>query len=154
MGMSAGGSSGFKSNINVTPLVDVVLVLLIIFMVVTPMLKQGVAVQLPETKNGKPMEEDKKENIVVAIKDDGSIYVEGEKVEGAEKDTPEGKDLLESKMRAALQAGINKPLMIKADARLKWGPVKRVMDLAKERIAGVRLVKIAADKQKAPQPAK
>jgi biopolymer transport protein TolR len=147
MGMSTGGGGGFKADINVTPLVDVCLVLLIIFMVVTPMLKQGVAVQLPETKNGKQFEEDKKDNIVCAIKDDGTIYVEGVQVPGAEADTPEGNDALESSIRSALQAGKTKPLLIKADARLKYGQVKRVMELVKKKIP-LRSVKIAADKAK------
>lgn len=141
------GGKGFKADINVTPLVDVVLVLLIIFMVVTPMLKQGIAVQLPETKHGKELQEDKRENVVVAIKEDGSIYVEGDLVPGAEADTPEGDKLLESQIRLKLQEGKTKPLLIKADARLKYGQVKRVMDLVKERIA-LRSVKIAADKVK------
>jgi len=129
-----------------------VLVLLIIFMVVTPMLKQGVAVQLPETKNGKEVQEDKGENIVLAIKDDGTIYLKNLLVEGAEADTPEGKDILESKVRSALQEGKDKPLLIKADSRLKYGQVKRVMDLVKERIP-LRQVKLAADRVKPQQTA-
>ncbi len=48
MGMSAGGSGGFQSEINVTPMVDIMLVLLIIFMVVTPFLQQGITVALPK----------------------------------------------------------------------------------------------------------
>jgi biopolymer transport protein TolR len=152
MGMSVGSGNDLKADINVTPLVDVVLVLLIIFMVVTPMLKQGVAVQLPETSHGKELQEDKKENIVVAIKDDGSIYVEGEKVEGADKDTPENRAELESRIRLALQAGKTKPLLIKADARLKYGQVKRVMDLVKEKIP-LRMVKLASDRSKPAEEA-
>ncbi|MBK7993191.1 MAG: biopolymer transporter ExbD [Blastocatellia bacterium] len=53
MGMSAGGSGGFTSEINVTPMVDVMLVLLIIFMVVTPMLQSGVTVVMPKAKTPK-----------------------------------------------------------------------------------------------------
>src|ERR1051325_7442521 len=75
MGMAAGPSKGFKSDINVTPLVDVVLVLLIIFMVITPMLQRGKDVRLPksnttdeENKDGDP--------IILSLTKDKTIYVE------------------------------------------------------------------------------
>lgn len=144
MGMS-GGSSDLKADMNITPLVDVCLVLLIIFMVVTPMLKAGVPVQLPETKNGKELQEDKAENVPLAIKDDGTIWVNNLLVPGADEDTPDGRKALENGMRMALQAGKTKPLLIKADGRVKYGQVKRVMDIAKEKIF-LRSVKLATDK--------
>ncbi len=146
MGMDS-GSSDFKADINVTPLVDVCLVLLIIFMVVTPMLKAGIAVQLPKSKNGEEMQEADKEHVVLTMKDDGSIYVEGELVPGGEMKTPEGDEAVESAMRLALQQAKNKPLLIKADARLKYGDVKRVMDIAKEKIP-LRSLRLAADRIK------
>src|SRR5512147_2656560 len=76
MGMSTGSEpNAVKSDINVTPLVDVCLVLLIIFMVVTPMLQKGVDVQLPETAKPEKMPEGAKQ-ITVAIKADGTVYLE------------------------------------------------------------------------------
>lgn len=152
MGMSSGGSNSFKADMNVTPLVDVCLVLLIIFMVVTPMLKEGVPVQLPETKHGKELQEDKGENVVLAMKDDGTIYLDNIQVMGAEVDTPEGNKALEDGVRIALQRGATKPLLIKADGRLKYGQVKRVMDIVKEKIL-LKSVKLASDKAAEPKAA-
>lgn len=149
MGMSVGGSSSFKAEMNVTPLVDVCLVLLIIFMVVTPMLKEGVPVQLPESKNGLEIQEDKNENVVLAIKDDGTVYIENVLIEGGDVDTPEGNKALEDKVRIALQTAKTKPLLIKADGRVKYGQVKRVMDIVKEKIL-LKSVKLATDKAKQP----
>lgn len=146
MGMDVGASS-YKVDINVTPLVDVCLVLLIIFMVVTPMLKEGVAVQLPETENGQEIQEDKKEHVVLTIKDDGSIYIENVEVKGVKEDNPESNKLLEDAIRSALQMAKNKPLLIKADARLKYGAVKRVMDIVKKGKM-LKWVMVAADKAK------
>ncbi len=149
MGMDVGAKS-FKVDINVTPLVDVCLVLLIIFMVVTPMLKEGVAVQLPETENGQEIQEDKKEHVVLTIKDDGSIYIENQEVKGVIEDNPESNKLLEDAIRTALQMAKNKPLLIKADARLKYGAVKRVMDIVKDGKM-LKWVMVAADKEKPKQ---
>jgi len=82
MGMAAGGGSGFTSEINVTPMVDIMLVLLIIFMVVTPLLQHGVTVNLP--KDLKNPEEDqriiKDNSIVIAIPNDGEYYIGKERV--------------------------------------------------------------------------
>ena len=77
MGMAAGGGGGFNSEINVTPMVDIMLVLLIIFMVVTPMLQHGVTVNLPKDLNN-PEEDQriiKDNSIVIAIPNDGEYYL-------------------------------------------------------------------------------
>src|SRR2546425_6506688 len=77
MGMAAGGGGGLQSEINVTPMVDIMLVLLIIFMVVTPLLQHGVTVSLPQNMNNP--EEDQRINketaIVIAIPNDGEYYL-------------------------------------------------------------------------------
>ena len=81
MGMSAGGGGGYSSDINVTPMVDIMLVLLIIFMVVTPMLQSGVTVVLPRGNN--PDEDPniiKETAMVVAVPDNGVYYVGKEPV--------------------------------------------------------------------------
>ena len=86
MGMSAGGGSGFTSDINVTPMVDIMLVLLIIFMVITPFLQQGVSVALPRDMNN-PDEDPaiiKESSVVVAITENGDIYIGKKRVD---KDT-------------------------------------------------------------------
>ncbi|KAF0215778.1 MAG: biopolymer transport protein ExbD, partial [bacterium] len=72
MSMSTGGSGGYTSEINVTPMVDVMLVLLIIFMVVTPMLQSGVSVVMPKTANSEEDSNINKETaVVIAIPVDG-----------------------------------------------------------------------------------
>src|SRR5919202_3273989 len=83
MGMSAGGGGGLQSDINVTPMVDIMLVLLIIFMVITPFLQQGVSVALPRDMHN-PDEEPaiiKESSVVVAITKDGGIYIGKKKVD-------------------------------------------------------------------------
>src|SRR2546423_6002256 len=77
MGMASGGGGGLQSEINVTPMVDIMLVLLIIFMVVTPLLQHGVTVSLPQ--NMANPEEDQRINnetaIVIAIPNDGEYWL-------------------------------------------------------------------------------
>ena len=77
MGMSSGGGGGLNSEINVTPMVDIMLVLLIIFMLVTPQLQQGITVEIPkETSNA---EDDKaissQDSLVISIPNDGEFYL-------------------------------------------------------------------------------
>src|SRR5215470_361828 len=82
MGMAAGGDVGYTANINVTPMVDVMLVLLIIFMVVTPMLQSGVSVAIPKSMNPDEDQNINKETaIVVAIPENGVYYVGRDKIE-------------------------------------------------------------------------
>src|ERR1043165_2963755 len=77
MGMSAGGGSGLTSDINVTPMVDIMLVLLIIFMVITPMLQSGVSVALPRDMRNPDEDKNiiKETSVVVAITEDGDLYL-------------------------------------------------------------------------------
>jgi biopolymer transport protein ExbD len=72
MGAKAGGGSEFNSEPNVIPLTDILLVLLIIFMVITPILKGGVDVKLPEAKNVKP--EPSKGVVTISVKKDGTVF--------------------------------------------------------------------------------
>jgi biopolymer transport protein ExbD len=136
MGMSPSGqSTDVKSDINVTPLVDVCLVLLIIFMVVTPMLQKGVDVQLPETAKPEKMPEGAKQ-ITVAIKLDGSVYL--------------GKDAVTKGERARtfkelFQNSPEKDIVIKADKRLKYREVRDVMRVINE--AGFSGVGLVADRK-------
>ena len=111
-----GGGGGIKSDINVTPLVDVVLVLLIIFMVVTPMLHRGVDLELPKTNNHSTRQ-DTGEQIVVSVRADG-VYIEADRVE-LEK--------LGSTIEAMLKNG-NHPVNVKADKGLKFGEVRKVLE--------------------------
>jgi len=122
MAFSAGGSNGIKGEINVTPLVDVVLVLLIIFMVVAPMLQQGVDVLLPTGPHAekKPGAE---EDLVISIKHDGTVFVGQSWVSDQD---------LARFLTAEHDKDPERTVMLKADARLAFSRVREVMKAANE----------------------
>ena len=111
------GESAVKSDINVTPLVDVCLVLLIIFMVVTPMLQKGVDVPLPETSSPDKMAESAKQ-VTIAIKTDSKVFVEQNWI-------PDNQ--LEANFAEMYRTNPDRQLVIKADKRLKYEEVRKVM---------------------------
>jgi biopolymer transport protein ExbD len=115
--MQLGKGADFNSNINVTPLVDVMLVLLIIFMVVTPMLQKGQAVKLPLTSDPAKVPEDSKQLLVV-VNDKSEYWIEKERMPEAQ---------FQVKIREAYQRNPGSSIVIKADARLNYGVVKRTM---------------------------
>ena len=112
------GSGDVKSDINVTPLVDVCLVLLIIFMVVTPLLQSGVPVLLPETNNPDKYPEGQKQ-VKVAIQEDGKMFIGQDWI-------PTRAELIR-RMDDMLKADPQKEVVIKADRRLKYKDVREVM---------------------------
>jgi biopolymer transport protein ExbD len=113
------GASSAKSEINVTPFVDVVLVLLIIFMVVTPMLQRGVDVLLPLTDHHAD-KKDTGEQIIISVRRDGQIFLGSDAV-----------DLrgLEARLGALLRRQPPPPVFIKGDRRIKFKPVREVMEI-------------------------
>ena len=129
-----------NADINVTPMADVMLVLLIIFMVITPMLQKGVSVDLARTKNPEPMKDaDREDAIVVAIMRDGSIFLQhptGATKIRAETLTPRVKDLVSNRL--------DKTVYIKSDARAKYGDVVDVVDNV--RAAGVDKLGLLTEK--------
>jgi len=133
--MDSGGGGGVKSDINVTPLVDVVLVLLIIFMVVTPMLQRGKDVQLPVTSNPDAKKTDEKNEILVSISADAKIYLDTTLV---------SKEQLTSSMAETYQRSPGKTIVIKGDKRLTFGDVKDIMLIVNQ--AGFTNVAVMADK--------
>jgi biopolymer transport protein ExbD len=110
------------SDINVTPMVDVMLVLLIIFMVITPMLTKGVSVDMVRTKNPIAMKDaDKDDAILVAVTRDGKIFISpGNKLLSLEE--------LPSKVRDLQTNKLDKTVYIKADLRSKYERVEEVVD--------------------------
>jgi biopolymer transport protein TolR len=123
MGMEDfGGRHETKSEINVTPLVDVVLVLLIIFMVVTPMLQKGKAVMLPQTdKPDKKPESDRE--ILISIQADKTIFIEAKWFPDRE---------FAEKMKELGERSSAKDILIKADRNLTYGDVRKVMKMIKD----------------------
>jgi biopolymer transport protein ExbD len=110
------------SDINVTPMVDVMLVVLIIFMVITPMLNKGANVDLARARNPIVMADaDKEDAVIVAITRDGQVFLSpGLQKTNAEDLAPKVKDLLADKP--------NKIVYIRADARAKYERVEDVVD--------------------------
>jgi len=132
MSMAVGGAQGgVKSDINVTPLVDVMLVLLIIMMIVAPMLQKGVDVRLPVAANSSDKPETQ-EQTVVAIRADKALFLNGIQV-------PESQ--LRQKAEEALEAKKEKVVLIKADEGVEYGAVMAAMDeLRKAEIEDVGLI--------------
>jgi biopolymer transport protein ExbD/biopolymer transport protein TolR len=127
---------GAVSDINVTPLVDVMLVLLIIFMVITPMLQKGVSVDLARVNNPREMHDaDKEDATVLAITRDGKIFLGSDSIT-VDKITAKVKDRVADKL--------DKTVFIKSDARAKYGDVVAVVDAV--RAAGVDAIGLLADK--------
>jgi len=129
-----------NSNINVTPMVDVMLVMLIIFMVITPMLQHGVPVNMATVNSPQEMPDaDKEDAVIVAVTRDSIVYL------GTEKMTDLGN--LGPKVRELIDKKTDKRIYIRADARAKYGTVTDVVDNV--RSAGVDDVGLLTDQRKA-----
>ncbi|HZF50133.1 MAG TPA: biopolymer transporter ExbD [Polyangiaceae bacterium] len=121
MAMTSGGKGGVKNEINVTPLVDVVLVLLIIFMVVTPMLQRGKDVRLPQVS--KPDEEKKdSEPLILSVTAEKTVWIESDQFT---------EDKVEAEVARRLTETPGKPILLKGDETLTFGDVRKVMELAR-----------------------
>jgi biopolymer transport protein ExbD len=138
MAMAAGPNRGVKSDINITPLVDVVLVLLIIFMVITPMLQRGKDVKLPKAmkvddeKNGKGADP-----VIVSVTPDRSMYIESEKYD------EEG---FVTELQKKLVANPGQKVLLKGDQSLVFEDVRKVMNLARK--AGAKGVALGVEEVK------
>jgi biopolymer transport protein ExbD/biopolymer transport protein TolR len=140
MAMSVGGDSKDKNavvaDINVTPMVDIMLVLLIIFMVITPMLQKGVSVDMAKATNPREMREaDQDDAVVVAVSRDGKIYL------GSDQLVVER---LAERIQDLLAAKVDKTVYVKSDRRAKYGGVVDVVDTV--RSAGVDTLGLLTDK--------
>jgi biopolymer transport protein TolR len=133
-----------NSNINVTPMVDVMLVLLIIFMVITPMLNNKVNVDLPKAVSAKVMEDANKEDaVVVAVTRDGRTYLGGDVVTV---------DDLGAKVAAKLEKKVgSKQVYMRADVRANYGKVMDAVDGV--RAAGVSELGLLTEKSDEETPA-
>ena len=118
--MSSGGDeSGMMAEINVTPFVDVMLVLLIIFMVTAPMMNSGLEVELPRT-NAPPLPQSESEQLVLSLKADGSAYI-NERLFTMEE--------LEVKLAAIAKANPDQDVFLRADGSVPYEKVAQLMAL-------------------------
>jgi biopolymer transport protein TolR len=137
MGMGSGGGRGeVTSEINVTPMADVMLVLLIIFMVVTPMLQKGSPVELAKTHNPVDMPDaDHDDAVLVAVTRDGKFWLNQDKI---------AIDELATKVNDMLSTKMDKTVFVKSDARARYGDVKTVVDTIRN--AGVDKVGLLTER--------
>jgi biopolymer transport protein TolR len=136
MAMQLGGEGGIKSDINVTPLVDVMLVLLIIVMLVAPLVQQGVSLKLPIARNTTDHPETS-DQTTVAVTVDGRYFINGKEVADAE---------LRSKIMEALEGKKEKMILIKADIEADYGDVMHAMD--ELRASGIEDMALITDRGK------
>jgi len=142
MSMDVGGSkAGVKADINVTPLVDVMLVLLIIMMLVAPMLQQGVSVKLPTASNTVDKPEVQGQT-VVAIGRDKSMYLNAKPVQEAEMAT---------RVNELLENAKEKIVLIKADEEVEYGAVMAAMDQLRQ--AGIEDIGLITERKKGSEGA-
>jgi biopolymer transport protein TolR len=113
---SGSGNNGLMSDINITPFVDVMLVLLIIFMVTAPMMVQGINVSLPEADSGPVSSDDNQ--LVVSIDKDGKVYI---------NDLNVIPDLLGDKLKRIVENRVSKEVYLRADKSVSYGVVVHVM---------------------------
>lgn len=122
---------------NVIPMADIMLVLLIIFMVVTPMLQKGVSVDLAQVENAREMQSaDQDDAILIAVGRDGSVYLGSTQIKREE---------ITGKVRDLLVAKLDKTVFVRSDARAKYGDVVAVVD--EVRAAGVDQLGLLTDKK-------
>jgi biopolymer transport protein ExbD/biopolymer transport protein TolR len=150
MGMSGGGGSGgLQSEINVTPMVDIMLVLLIIFMVVTPFLQQGITVALPKNMTNPDVDPNiiKESSIVISIPNDGEYYLGKVKI-AKEQLTEKVDSMLNNKNRK----DEDRIVYIKSGVGVSYGDVVTVINEVRK--LGVDRIGLVADKKKGGAAAK
>ena len=142
MAMSSGGSSSFSSEINVTPMVDIMLVLLIIFMVVTPFLQQGITVAIPTNMKSPDVDPNiiKESSVVISIPNNGEYYLGKQRV--AKTDLADKVD----RMLKNIKNEQDHIVYIKSGIKVNYGDVVEVINEVRK--LGVDKIGLVADKKK------
>jgi biopolymer transport protein TolR len=137
-----GDEEGLMADINVTPLVDVMLVLLIIFMITAPMLHRGIAVRLPESKTDN-LRQSPESPLVLSLRSDRALFL-GE--------TPVARGVLEDRLRATLASRKDKTIFLKADRGLPYGFVVDILDaLNRSGIDGIGMITTPGGSSQPPE---
>lgn len=140
-----GGGGGPISDINVTPLIDVVLVLLVVFMVITPLLSSGLPVDLPVATSTVTVN-DAGQHVVVSLTKNGEWAVDQEVFEGDERDPGVIVEMVFSALAIAAKHGEQKDVLIKADRGMPYEDVREVVDALGQK--GITRLLLAAGKEK------
>ncbi len=133
MGMAVGGTTSTKSDPNVVPLIDILLVLLVIFMVITPSTQKGIDLKLPETSQD---QSGATSNVIIlSLKGDMTVMLNQQKVPY---------EILESRLRETYQTRQDKTIFIRANSKLPYKEVVKIIDIAKS--AGVEVIGIVPER--------
>jgi biopolymer transport protein ExbD len=140
MSMGGGGEQGsITSEINVTPMADVMLVLLIIFMVITPMLQKGVSVEMAQTDNPRDMEEaDAEDSVLISVTRDSKYYLNAAEFQLND---------LGPEVNALLEGKLDRVVFIKSDFRARYGDVVEVVNSVRD--SGVDRVGLLTERRDA-----
>ncbi|MBI4454566.1 MAG: biopolymer transporter ExbD [Acidobacteria bacterium] len=144
MGMSSGGGSkvsGVTSDINVTPMADIMLVLLIIFMITTPLLQEGVYLNMAKAQNAQVAQgATDEDSTTIALTRDEKVYLNKDEVSLTQ---------LPQKLADSIAKAPDKPLFVKSDIAVKYGRVVEVVNTARD--TGVKRIALMVDREeKAP----
>jgi biopolymer transport protein TolR len=141
MAMSVGGGKGPKADINMTPMIDVLLVLIIIFMVITPLTPHGLEALVPQPPppNAKPNLSDQR-TVVIVIEKDGSIKINQDPVQESN---------LQQRLEDIFKTRAERVVFVKGDPDLEFAPVARAIDIAHG--AGIDKVGLMTPKSEAGQ---
>jgi biopolymer transport protein TolR len=122
MTMSLGGSGRPRADINMTPMIDVLLVLIIIFMVITPIQQRGLHTLIPQSTPPNQPHAGEDENLIVSVLNDGTVSINGETVAW---------DRLQGRLAGILRTSGNRPVFVRGESGIDFEPVAMAVDLAR-----------------------